>query len=453
MAFWNRKKRWGEAATEAVAKVRGMARGSASPLLRELDGRRRLRSVFEREIIIPGAAVGGFQNPIGGGFTYTGANRGEFYRWLRNSIPIISAGIWMWVRLCTTRITREIEGSDEARRRAAELIAGLEARILELPYGRGAGLTRLAEAFFLELFTTGRFAGEAVIPADGSRVDHFRFIDATRVSWEHGEQGWEPVVESINNEQLTINNGGSQAERINPERFFYGTLGTDLSNPAGVEPLAAIPFVAEIEQLMLEDMARSSHNAGTPRLQVKIGRPERFSWEGDKEYHDRVNGYFDGIVKAFGTLDADDNIFTWGDVEVAVIGGGGKMWDWRLNREQVIEDVITGLKLFPWVLGRSQKATHQWVQSQYDLLMQMVEAQRRIGSDLLDWLCNLELKLQGVEAVVRHRFDAVPDPFRLDRARAAEIELRGIDFKVQRGYISKDDGARELGYEAAFKRE
>ena len=447
MPFWNRKKRWNSAATEALSKVRGIARSGSAPLLRELDGRRRLRSIFERDIIIPAAAVGGFRDPIGGGFTYTGANRGEFYRWMRDSIPVISAGVWTWVRLCTTRITREIEGSDSARRRALELIADLDARILEMPYGRGSGLTRLAEAFFLELFTTGRFAGEAVIPSDESRVDHFRFIEPSRVSWEHSERGWEPVVED------DVSDGSSrQPVRLRSDRFFYGTLGSDLSNPAGMEPLATIPFVAEIEQLMLEDMARSSHNAGTPRLQVKISRPDRFSWEGDKEYHDRINRYFDDLVKAFQTLDADDNIFTWGDVEVTVIGGG-KMWDWRLNREQVIEDVITGLKLFPWVLGRSQKATHQWVQSQYDLLMQMVETQRRIGADLIDWLCNLELALHGVDARVRHRFNAVPDPFRLNRARAAEVELHNIDFKVQRGYISKDDGARELGYESAYKRE
>ncbi len=403
-------------------------------------------------------------------FYWSGWNRGEFYRWMRDTIPVISAGVWAWVRLCTTQVIREVDGSASERERATRILSELDRRILEMPYGRGSGLTKLTEAYFLELFTTGRFAGEAVLTEDAGSIDHFRFIDPYRVTWIHTEKGWTPYIDD---DEIRLSDSGARqrlnGERrepsaesqvpiaesleVNPEHFFYGTLGTDLTNPAGIEPLASIPFVAEIEQLMLEDMARSSHNAGTPRLQIKVNRPERFSWEGDREYTSRANSYFQDVVKEFQNLEPDENIFTWGDVEVAVIGGEGLKWGWRLNREQVIEDVITGLKLYPWVLGRTQKATHQWVQSQFDLLMQMVEAHRKSGADLADWLCNLELGLHKVEARVRHRFVSLPDPFRLERARGERVEIENIDLKVRRGYISKDQGARKLGYTEAFRQD
>jgi len=466
MPFWNKIKRLKPPDWDGLIKVRGSRKSEPGSLSGNLDGRRlrplnefiprrRLRGLWEpRGLDRAMLGAGSAGHTWSGGFDSGGRSRGDFYRWLRDSVPIISAGVWAWVRLCSTRVSRDIAAADSVRDRIADRLDQLDARILELPYGRGSGLSHLTEGCFLELFTTGRFAGEAVLAPDRSRVDHFRFIDPYSVSWIHTEAGWTPVVEEIDDNPKAPDNGRTEAgirrtRTISPELFFYSTLGADLTNPAGGEPLASIPFVAEVEQLMLEDMARSSHNAGTPRLQVKVGRPDRYSWEGDQEYTDRANRYFSDIVKEFEYLDPEDNIFTWGDVEVTLIGGGGQMTDWRLNREQVIEDVVTGLKLFPWVLGRSQKATHQWVQSQFDLLMQMVESHRKSGADLIDWLCDLDLQLGGLDARVRHSFATNPDPFRFDRARARRQELENIDLKVRRGYISKDDGAREMGYERA----
>ena len=200
-------------------------------------------------------------------------------------------------------------------------------------------------------------------------------------------------------------------------------------------------------------MARSSHNAGTPRLQIKIERPERFNWETDIEYSDRANNYFGDIVGEFRHLEPDDNIFTWSDVEVAVVGSNGLNQNWRLSREQVIEDVITGLKLFPWILGRSHKTAKNWVQIQFDLLMEIVAAHQKSGADLINWLCNLELELQGVKAVVSHDFEDHPDPFRIERARAVQLEFENVDKLVRRGYISKDQGAQELGLPEAYRKE
>ncbi len=380
--------------------------------------------------------VGSFSGGLGqSSFQYTGNNQGDFYRWLRNRVPIISTGVWTWVRLCATELFRTVEGPVDARERAAGLLDELDARILESPYGRGSGFTKLTEGMFLELFTVGKMAGEAVLTADGKGVDHFRLLDPYRVEWEHTETGWMPFVHDP---------GDARRERIDAERFFYAVLGTDLTNPSGVEPLACIPFVVEVEQLMLEDMARSSHNAGTPRLQVKIARPERFNWENDFEFASRANTYFKDVVSEFGNLEPDDNIFTWSDVEVTMVGVSGVSNQWRLSREQVIEDVVTGLRLFPWVLGRTHQTARNWVQTQFDLLMEMVRAHQKHGADLIDWLGNLELRLKGVSATVQHRFDSHPDPFRLDRARATALELRNIDFKVEKGYLSREDGEREM---------
>jgi len=436
MPFWKKKPQSVDVTSDGLIKIRG---GTSRNLFNSthIDTRsNRPRNYIPRGLnrrMVGAVRLGAGYND----FYYDGHNRGQFYRYLRDNIPILNAGVWAWVRLCATKMTQLIEGeSDNDKIRAEKLFIDLDRRILEIPYGRGSGLTKLTEAFFLELFTTGKFAGEAVLTKDNKAIDHFRYIDPYLIGWEHTSKGWTPFVHDLENDKK---------EKIDPNLFFYSTLGTDMSNPAGAEPLASIPFVVEVEQLMLEDMARSSHNAGTPRMQVKIERPEQYSWEDEIAYNDRANNYFKDVVGQFQSLEPDDNIFTWAGVDVAIVGESGLGHHWRLGREQVIEDVITGLKLFPWVLGRTHKTTQNWVQSQFDLLMEIVAAHQKSGADLVDWLCTLELKLNSVKAHVSHRFADHPDPFRLERARAKKIELENIDFKVSNGYITKDEGAREMG--------
>lgn len=371
-----------------------------------------------------------------GGMTVSAAcGRASLYRYLRDTIPIVSAAVWAWVRLCSTPQTVEITGSEEAIKRAGGIINDLDDRILENPYQRGLGINRLTEAMFLELFTLGRFCGELVLLPDGSGIDYFRSLDPFKVIWERSGR-WQASYEEEN----------GSTRRLNRERTFYTTLGMDIFNPAGIEPLATVPFVLEIEQKLLEDMARSSHNAGIPRLQVKITPPSTFENENEEEYLNRINSYFDQTVDQFQSLEADQNLFTWSDVEVTVIGGEkGRSFSWKINREQVLEDVITALKLFPWVLGRSHGTTQNWVGAQYNLLMQEVDSIQASATALADWLRNTELKLRGCNARAKHVFAPNQDPFLLERAQAEDISFRTIDGMVEKGYITRDEGKRRLG--------
>lgn len=135
-----------------------------------------------------------------------------------------------------------------------------------------------------------------------------------------------------------------------------------------------------------------------------------------------------------------------------VIGGEeGRTYTWRMNRQQVIEDVISGLHLFPWVLGRSHGTTKNWVEAQFNLLMQIVDIVQDIGTSLANWLRTTELRLRGNTATVEHVFSPNQDPFMLSRMQSRAVEFDTIDKKVQRGYISKDDGARLLGLQKAYK--
>jgi len=409
------------------------------------EGRRAYRDITPRSTTGPPPVTGNLFSATldGQDFVWLGTNRTEFYRYMRDHVPIISAAIWSWVHLCCTPQSFTLIGTESDKAAARDILSDLDRRIFENPFVRRPGVNHLTELFFLELFTTGRFAGEIVPLADGSGIDYFQTIDADTLRWER-ERRWTAYAENESGERIALD----------PARFFYATLGSDINDPRGIEPLASIPFVAQIQEALLFDMARSSRNAGTPRLQIRVTPPPPFAHESEKEYQERINRYFDETVSQFARLDPDDNLFTWNDVEVKVIGGDqGRTFVWRLNREQVIEDVITGLHLFPWVLGRSHGTTKNWVEAQFNILMQIVDAVQDMGTSLANWLRNTELRLRGNLATAQHVFSPNQDPFLLPKMQAHAIEFETIDKKVQRGYISKDDGARLLGYMKAFKSE
>ena len=111
------------------------------------------------------------------------------------------------------------------------------------------------------------------------------------------------------------------------------------------------------------------------------------------------------------------------------------------------------MRLFPWVVGRTHGTTKNWVEAQFNLLMQEVDSIQEEAKSFADWLRNTELQMAGINTKVLHIFSPNQDPFIFDKARSNAILLDTIDKKVTRGYISKDDGAKELGYHKSYKQD
>ena len=378
-------------------------------------------------------------------FFWLGHNRSEFYRFMRDRIPIISSAVWTWVHLCATPQTLLLEGSDTAKESAQTILHELDKRILPNPATRQPAIEHIIEQFFLELFTVGRFAATIVLTKDGKSIDYLENHNTDLISWKMVNHRWQPYQKSIEP------NGTDTL--IPTENLFYASFGADVNNPAGTEPLSCIPFVTEIQESLAFDMAKSSHSAGNPRLHIAITPPPAFAHESEKEYQSRINSYFDDTVSEFKNLDPEDTLFTWEDINVKVLGMGMGNFAWRLNREQIIEDVITGLHLYPWALGRSHGTTKNWVESQFNVLMQVVDSVQNQAIALANWIRNKELELKGSKVTSAHVFAPNQDPFILNKMNARDIEFRTIDNYVRRGYISKDEGAQRLGLPKAHQQD
>ncbi len=366
-------------------------------------------------------------------------SRSGLYRYLRDRVPVISSAVWNWVRLCNTPGSVHFTGNDSYKDEARKVIDSLFTRIANVKGVKRKGLGNLLERFFIEVFTNGSFCGKIVPLPSGTGIDYFDDFDIDQIKWKRNGR-WIPYLKQ-----------GDNQVKLDSDLFFHYGLGADIKHPEGVSFLSSVEFVTIIEQRMISDMALSSHNAGNPHLHIKISPLEKYENESDGNYVKRAEKYFDETVGMFNQIDPDDNIFSWSDLDITVIGGERALpTTWKVNREQVIEDVITGMKLFPWVVGRSHGTTKNWVQAQFNLLMQVVDSIQEEGKALAEWVINMELKMTGLPVRAEYIFSPNQDPYLLEREKASAIKFETVDKKVMRGYISKKDGAAELGYNSFF---
>ena len=370
-----------------------------------------------------------------GWFTYDSTNRYSFYRYVRDSIPLIRNAVETWVRILNTPSRIIFTGGEIEQKEAEIVIKELNERI-GLTRGRSrAGIESLLNIFFREIFTVGAFSGVIVLNRKLDEIENFRILERERIQWKR-EAKWEPYY---------IEQDGTLTH-VGKNSFFHYGYGADMKNPAGVSPISSISFVNELDQRMLYDMGLSAHNAGNPRIHIKIKAPEPYENEDIDSYTKRAESYFDETMHNFDKLDAADNIFSWDDVEIQIVGGGQNMgFTWKVNREVLQEDIICGMGLYPWVVGKSHGTTKNWVEAQFNLLMQEADTLQMEGKALAEFIINTELALKGIDVRAIFEFSPNQDPYLLEKQKAKEIQVRVIDQLVRRGYLTKEEGMRELG--------
>ncbi len=330
----------------------------------------------------------------------TGRHRVGLYRFLVDHIPAVNACVWTWARLATADGAWEIveAPSDTARAKALERLDRLDKRLGRSSLGRQIGLPSLLSGLFAGLFRDGVAAGVLTLTRDGSSVEAIVPIDAAGIVAKAGTGGY----------QLTFENDDTRTVSLDTPDVFVLTHNAGPNAPLGRSILQAVPFVSYIEQQLIDDMRRATHNSGYHRLHVKVTPPERMAGESDSAYVGRSNSYFDATVDMIRSCDIEDNPVTWDNVAIDYIGPQqrtGVTNSWFYNHRAMIEEICAGTNLSPFLLGYSYGATTSWSGFKFDLVMRQVRAVQAEMRQLLEWIGDVELALAGIDARCRYRFD------------------------------------------------
>jgi hypothetical protein len=363
----------------------------------------------------------------------------RLYRFLRDNIPVLNSAVWTWTRICASPSYPELKGSDDPKivDNTLEVISNLDRRIYQHSLQKFGGTDALLMQFFGSLFTDGAVCGEVVLTPSRDRLDKFYFIDPATIRFKLKDgTSWE-LYQEVDGVLIKLNRAST----------FYLGLDPDPDDPRGKSILGSVPFVARVEQRLLEDMQKTMHNAGYHRLHVTIKPPDKFSGESDETYLSRANTYFEDTVEMMKELAPEDNPITWNDVKIEYIGPSGHVASsnyWYINHKALVEDICAGVHLDPFVLGYSYGPTRGWAQFKYELILRNVVSIQRLAKRFMEWIRNIELALQGIPLECVHHFDNRKFFGMLEQREAEKIHLENIIRKKEAGFISEDQAKREI---------
>jgi hypothetical protein len=363
----------------------------------------------------------------------------DLYRFLRDNIPVLNSCIWTWSRLASAPGRFEIIGSDgnTVKETAGEYLDRLSMRVYPYRFHRMGGLESFLPLLFSSLFTDGAFAGFVILNPDFSGIERFVPIDPAFLSQPNGEDSEHLILQTDDGDII-----------IDGDDFYYFGLNADIKQGTGNSIMSAVPFIAYIEQQLIDDMRRTAHNAGYHRLHVKITPPEKMAGESDTAYVGRVNQYFDDTVGMIRDCEPDDNPVTWDNVKIEYIGPGNVRSvgnTWFLNHRAMIEEICSGTNLAPFMLGYSYGTTHNWAQFKFDLVMRQVISIQRQTARFLEWLGNMELALKGLSCRCRYIFD---NSLSYLSSEKAEIERGRVDNLLKlysAGLINQETAVKNAG--------
>lgn len=356
----------------------------------------------------------------------------QVYRFLRDAIPDISDAVWTWKRLCQTGFDVEIldASSEIAEARARRLIGDLNARV----NSGDQGMDGLLDIFYTSLFTYGAAAAEIVLSQSREQIWDVVPIDVWTIRFRR-EDGRLQAYQHHDGEEIPLP----------MDRLIYVGLDRDGTNPYGRSMLRSIPFVVKIQQRLLTDMAKATHNAGWSKLHVQYAPGERPRGESNDAYHERIASEFETLRQKLSGLETDQNLVTYDNVKVSLIRGDQHAQVFYDNHKAIEEQVITGMHLMPILLGRNYGTTETYGTAQFEIINRQVSAVNRSVKRMLEQLYRFELALMWGEATakVRMRENRTTDVLREAQAREKEIEnvLRLKDA----GFVDREKAAGMLG--------
>ncbi len=356
------------------------------------------------------------------------------YRFLRDAFPDVADGVWTWKRLCQTGYDIRIldASSDVAARRAERLLQALDRRV----NSGDRGMDGLLDVFYTSLFTYGAAALEIVPTASGESIHDVVPVDVWTVRFRR-EAGALVPYQVWQGEEIALPR----------DRFIYVGLDREGTSPYGRSMLATIPFVMRIQQRLIEDMAKATHNAGWAKLHVTYTPEERERGESAEAWRERVEGGFSRLRDRLSGLEIDQNLVTYDNVRVNILRGEQRSVVFYENLKAIEEQVITGMHLMPVLMGRNYGTTETYGTAQFEIINRQVEAVNRSVKRVLERLYNFELALMWGEARARvdMRQNRTVDALKEATARAQEI---GNAVRLRdEGFLAHADAARTLGIE------
>lgn len=362
--------------------------------------------------------------------------------------PDLSQYVSNVVNLANTGHQLTVDASSSRRAEAA--IKRLNEAASRL-YSAGAGVDGLINSYLAQIAWSGALSSEDVVNFAGRRVEKVVLVPVEQIRFRYLDG------EYVAHQQPGVGAGLSRSPlgliRLNPETYRYYALQTVENSPYARPPAsAAVASITGPQTDMLENIKFVAKKLGILGLvSMVIEKPPRDDNETADAYHARAQRYLAAVGAAAEKLTHKGLIVTYDDQKVEhsnVTSDARGAYDiFRMNEEQV----FSGLGTFPAFHGHTDSTTETYADVVYNFMLAQAANVQRLVKRRQERTYMLDLRLGGVEMDgVSLSFNKAHARDPLSEAQAEQVRTDVALKKAEKGVISPDHAAQELGYDSAW---
>jgi len=239
---------------------------------------------------------------------------------------------------------------------------------------------------------------------------------------------------------------------LNETTYAYSAMETSDNSPYGIPPFLAALGNAVIQLFMMENMKFIIKKLGLLGfISVAIEAPSQAPGETDAAYQNRLSSYLNEFATNFATNYRDGVAAHFDNMQIGHHNIAGDARGAKEILQMNEEQVASGLKTDPALLGRSYSTTETYAGVVYAIMIKQVENYQMLIKRAIEKGYRLDLLLNGIlmdDVSVHFNPNDALKPH--EEAEAEAIRTDTVISKMDAGIISPDDAARELGYEKAY---
>ena len=319
-------------------------------------------------------------------------------------------------------------------------------------YKNGAGVDGLMNAYIAQIAWSGALSSEDVVNFSSRRVEQTVIVPVLQIRFKFDKELQEYVPYQKSN-NLKLHNNEFGLIPLNTETYRYYAMQTIENYPYAKPPAsAAIDSIVNSQKPIVENIRFIAKKFGLMGLfSANVASPPKKPNETLQEHQKRSESYLKSIAQRLEKLIPKglmvgfrDQTFQHTDVS----GSARGVYD--LNRMSE-EQVFSGMGSHPVFHGRTDSSTETYADVVYSLLQAQGHNIQRLAKRRQEHTYRLDFRMGGIEVGgVSIKFNRTFSRNRVEETTANEAELRMVILKAEKGIISADDAAQELGYESAY---
>lgn len=426
MAFWNRKKKEDE--------LKQLVHESIRKGIRALEPGRQTSNRWEQQWY--------WYDGIVKRKEYRNRDVMETLKTIRDLNPDASMAIWNFLRLANSGHELEaLTPNGRPEKSSTDLLNSIAPRVGRL---YGGGMDQLINVLLLTAFTQGAVALEVELNESLNDVVDFHAVDPSTLDFLRNKETGEVDLVQVQ--------WDGEYKVLNRETVFYFPIDPDIADPHGRSPILPILQIIFFQIQVMKDLQKVIHHQGYDRFDISVveeaiiqNLPDHIKNGSPEDVQKYVTSYITDVQKQMESLQPDDDFYHTSSIEIKTVSGAR---NGTMNAQAVIDiinqQVVTGLKQLPILLGRNEGTTETHGTVQWQIYVSGIESIQRAIKRLLEKAYDVALQVYGRQRRAKLTFNELRIVDRSTEAQAEKTETETKILQVNQGWIDNDEAAMEM---------